>query len=285
LAASGGARKKNGLFGSGHRSVAAEAAGSAFQLGPLARLHRGELARGDASEVDYLVVDDPYPALANRSHAQLGLERHTELANHDHIERCLKRCGDLKGNRDASARQADHDHWLTPQMLQLSRKTPTGVGTISEHHVRLLRQHFDLLTPAVELLGPMVPNVGERSKDSGVLGGREQVLTGADLDRGERDVARVTEISARSPNNFEDAIKTGIERATETLRGVTSACVKEQQVEVGERSGCRVPGQPAGHLRSRVAQPQVGRCRPVQLAWSHLLRAETTRGRIARVGW
>lgn len=46
------------------------------------------------------------------------------------------------------------------------------------------------------------------------------------------DVARVTEISARSANSFEDAIKVGIERSTQTLRGVTSAWVKEQQVKV-----------------------------------------------------
>ncbi len=46
------------------------------------------------------------------------------------------------------------------------------------------------------------------------------------------DVARVTEISARSTESFEDAIRTGIERATSTLRGVSSAWVKEQQVKV-----------------------------------------------------
>ena len=46
------------------------------------------------------------------------------------------------------------------------------------------------------------------------------------------DVARVTEISARSTTGFEDAIRIGVERATETLRGVTSAWVKEQQVKV-----------------------------------------------------
>ena len=46
------------------------------------------------------------------------------------------------------------------------------------------------------------------------------------------DIARVTEISARSASSFEDAIKAGIERAAETLRGVTSAWVKEQQVKV-----------------------------------------------------
>jgi flavin-binding protein dodecin len=43
-------------------------------------------------------------------------------------------------------------------------------------------------------------------------------------------VARVTEISATSDTSFEDAIKVGIERATQTLRGVKSAWVKEQEV-------------------------------------------------------
>jgi flavin-binding protein dodecin len=46
------------------------------------------------------------------------------------------------------------------------------------------------------------------------------------------DVARVTEISARSTQGFEDAIRTAIDRANATLRGVRSAWVKEQQVVV-----------------------------------------------------
>ena len=45
-------------------------------------------------------------------------------------------------------------------------------------------------------------------------------------------VARVTEITARSPKSFEDALKVGITRATKTLRGVTSAWIKEQKVEI-----------------------------------------------------
>ena len=45
-------------------------------------------------------------------------------------------------------------------------------------------------------------------------------------------VARVTEISARSNDSFEDAINTGVERATKTLRNVRSAWVKEQEVYV-----------------------------------------------------
>lgn len=36
-------------------------------------------------------------------------------------------------------------------------------------------------------------------------------------------VARVTEISATSPNSFEDAITEGVTRATKTLRNVKSA--------------------------------------------------------------
>jgi hypothetical protein len=47
-------------------------------------------------------------------------------------------------------------------------------------------------------------------------------------------VARVSEISATSDTSFEDAIKVGLARATQTLRGVKSAWVKEQEVQVGD---------------------------------------------------
>lgn len=55
-------------------------------------------------------------------------------------------------------------------------------------------------------------------------------------------VARVTEISATSEQSFEDAIAIGIKRASETLREVRSAWVKEQQVKVddGRISGYQV---------------------------------------------
>jgi flavin-binding protein dodecin len=45
-------------------------------------------------------------------------------------------------------------------------------------------------------------------------------------------VARVTEISSTSPQSFEDAIRQGLERATKTLRGVTSAWIKDQRVKL-----------------------------------------------------
>ena len=50
-------------------------------------------------------------------------------------------------------------------------------------------------------------------------------------------VARVTEISATSTQSFEDALQTGISRATQTLRNVRSAWIKEQQVRLDNTGG------------------------------------------------
>lgn len=47
-------------------------------------------------------------------------------------------------------------------------------------------------------------------------------------------VARVTEISATSDKSFEDAIATGIARASETLRGLRAAWIKEQEVRIAD---------------------------------------------------
>jgi dodecin len=43
-------------------------------------------------------------------------------------------------------------------------------------------------------------------------------------------VARISEISARSEQSFDDAIRIGIERASQTLRNLRSAWIKEQEV-------------------------------------------------------
>jgi flavin-binding protein dodecin len=45
-------------------------------------------------------------------------------------------------------------------------------------------------------------------------------------------VAKVIEISSTSTNGFEDAIRTGIAKASETIRGIEGAWVKEQKVVV-----------------------------------------------------
>lgn len=45
-------------------------------------------------------------------------------------------------------------------------------------------------------------------------------------------VARITEISSSSKESFEDAIKQGVTKAAETLRGIRGAWVKEQEVQI-----------------------------------------------------
>lgn len=45
-------------------------------------------------------------------------------------------------------------------------------------------------------------------------------------------VAKIIEISAESPNSFEDAIRLGIEAASKTLHNIRGAWVNEQSVVV-----------------------------------------------------
>ncbi len=55
-------------------------------------------------------------------------------------------------------------------------------------------------------------------------------------------VAKVTEISSSSAVSFDDAVKTGIARASKTLRNIRGAWIKEQKVDVkdGQVNGYRV---------------------------------------------
>jgi len=60
-----------------------------------------------------------------------------------------------------------------------------------------------------------------------------------------KSVAKITEISAESPDSFDDAVRVGISRASKTIHNIKSAWVAEQHavVENGEVAGYRV------HLR------------------------------------
>jgi dodecin len=55
-------------------------------------------------------------------------------------------------------------------------------------------------------------------------------------------VAKVIEITAQSPESFEDAIRQGISKAKQTVRNMSGAWVKEQSVALqdGEITGFRV---------------------------------------------
>ena len=45
-------------------------------------------------------------------------------------------------------------------------------------------------------------------------------------------ISRVTEISSSSKKSFEDAIEKGVARACKTLKNVTGAWVKDQEVSI-----------------------------------------------------
>jgi len=49
-------------------------------------------------------------------------------------------------------------------------------------------------------------------------------------------IARITEISSTSTKSFEDAIQSGVARATKTIRNIRSAWVKEQQIRIDDGS-------------------------------------------------
>ena len=55
-------------------------------------------------------------------------------------------------------------------------------------------------------------------------------------------VAKVVELTASSPTSFDDAVKSGIDKAAETLRNIQGAWVSEQKVDVedGKISAFRV---------------------------------------------
>lgn len=49
-------------------------------------------------------------------------------------------------------------------------------------------------------------------------------------------VARVTEIIASSPNSFDDAVRSGFDRAVKTLRNITGFHVTEWRAKVADEA-------------------------------------------------
>ena len=47
-------------------------------------------------------------------------------------------------------------------------------------------------------------------------------------------VARVTEIKSSSKKSFEDAVQSGIKRASKTLENIKGAWIQDQEVTVGK---------------------------------------------------
>lgn len=49
-------------------------------------------------------------------------------------------------------------------------------------------------------------------------------------------IAKILEITASSGTSFDDAVKTGLSKAGETVHGITGAWVKDQEVVVKDNS-------------------------------------------------
>ena len=110
------------------------ARGAGFHCRLLPRLDRRQLVLRHPAGLRDLGVDDPHPVLPDRAHAQLGLERHPQLAHDDDIQRRAQRPGHPERDRDPAPRQAQHHDRLAAQMPQPGREPPPRIITISEHH-------------------------------------------------------------------------------------------------------------------------------------------------------
>ena len=88
-----------------------------------ARVELASLALGDLREVglldpsrpDHPLVTDLDAVLAERTHRELRLPRHPQLADDDHVERSPEDPRDLGSDRDPSAWQAEHHDVAEPR--------------------------------------------------------------------------------------------------------------------------------------------------------------------------
>ena len=99
-------------------------------------------------------------------------------------------------------------------------------------------------------------------------------------------VARITEISAESPKGFEDAIRSGLERANKTLRNIRSAWIEDQEVMLdgnGKISEYRVHMMVTFVLEDAVASTNgAARGRAIAPAVATRSRGAAAKGRMSR---
>ena len=65
-------------------------------------------------------------------------------------------------------------------------------------------------------------------------------------------VAKVLEITATSEQSFEDAVRQGIAKASETVRNIKGAWVKEQNVMIDDGEIIGLPCRSESHFPSRL---------------------------------
>jgi hypothetical protein len=123
----------------GDRRVAISvAAHLAAQLPRLPGKRRLEHCLGDAEHAGRSHIEHGRPVLGDGADAELGVARSSQLAHGQDVERSAKRTGDLDGDRDATARQRDHNRPLIRQHHELHSQSTTGVPTIGEQYAHAL---------------------------------------------------------------------------------------------------------------------------------------------------
>jgi hypothetical protein len=66
--------------------IAPEPPSPPFQFGPLPLVHGSQVCRRNPGHPDHVGVEDPNAPFADGTHCQLGLKRHSQLANKDDVQ-------------------------------------------------------------------------------------------------------------------------------------------------------------------------------------------------------
>src|SRR3954452_10003599 len=113
------------------------------------------------------------------------------------------------------------------QTHHIGLRLAAAAGRIPVRPTTCLRRLMEGLLPASSQLKTCHPSCTHAAGRRAGQPGR-----GAFHRRLYMSVARVVEITATSEQSFEDALQQGVARATQTLRNVRSAWVKEQEVQI-----------------------------------------------------
>ncbi len=118
------------------RLIAAESPRTRLHLRPLAGFDLAQFFVPHAGHVHDIPVDHTGTVFSDGSHPQLGLERDTQLAHHDDVERRFQRPRHLEGHRHASPGKAQDDRVLVSQRRQRLGELSSGVLTVTEQSHR-----------------------------------------------------------------------------------------------------------------------------------------------------
>ena len=114
-------------------ATAAIAALAPFELGALERGDALDILRRNSGFADDDVVEHAHSARRDGTHRELLSPRDAEFAHDEHVERHVQPRGNLVADRNAAARQREHDEVATAgEALQLVREPLAGLLAISE---------------------------------------------------------------------------------------------------------------------------------------------------------